>query len=152
MQVLDLSGVEAVARDGLPGVRQLQHLSEVILMRCGLETFPDALLQLPALRVCNLSGNRMVEVRVTRPCVSHANNCTPCQLPAGLGRMKTLTVLDVSNNELSRLPAELGKLQDTLRTLLVEGNPLRSIRRNVLTAGTAGLLEYLLARLPVDDA
>lgn len=66
--------------------------------------------------------------------------------------MRSLTVLDVSNNELSRLPPELGKLQDTLRTLLVEGNPLRSIRRNVLMGGTAALLEYLSTRIPVDDA
>lgn len=63
--------------------------------------------------------------------------------------MKTLTVLDVGNNELARLPPELGNLQDTLRTLVVDGNPLRSIRRNVLTGGTAALLEYLLTRIPV---
>lgn len=60
--MLDLSGVEAVASSTLSGIAALHHLSEVILMRCGLETFPEALLQLPALRVCNLSGNRMVEV------------------------------------------------------------------------------------------
>lgn len=64
--------------------------------------------------------------------------------------MKSLTLLDVSNNELKSLPPQMGKLQDTLRTLLVEGNPLRSIRRNVLTGGTPGLLEYLMSRMPVD--
>lgn len=63
-QVLDLSGVEAVAHDALKDIAHLHHLSEVILMRCGLETFPESLLQLPALRVCNLSGNRLVEVLV----------------------------------------------------------------------------------------
>lgn len=62
-QVLDLSGVPAVAVDALSGIAKLQHLSEVVLLRCGLEAFPSALLQLPDLRVCNLSGNRLVEVR-----------------------------------------------------------------------------------------
>ena len=120
-------------RGALAGITGLQHLSEVTLMRCGLESFPQELLRLPVLTTCNLSSNRIAEI------------------PVGISRMRSLTMLDVSNNELGRLPAELGLLHDTLRTLLVEGNPLRSIRRQVLAGGTAGLLEYLLARIPVGE-
>lgn len=63
LKVLDLAGVTAVASPGaLRGIAALQHLSELTLMRCQLQAFPQELLQLPVLSVCNLSGNQIVEV------------------------------------------------------------------------------------------
>jgi len=59
-----------------------------------------------------------------------------------LYRLKTL---DVSNNDLPDLPAGLGYLK-YLDHLLVEGNPLRSIRRAIISAGTEPLKKYLRTR------
>ncbi|CAI5708654.1 unnamed protein product [Peronospora destructor] len=59
-----------------------------------------------------------------------------------LYRLKTL---DVTNNDLHDLPAGLGYLKH-LDHLLVEGNPLRSIRRSVISSGTEPLKKYLRTR------
>lgn len=58
----------------------------------------------------------------------------------------TLTRLDLSNNDISLLPPSLGLLP-RLSVLLLEGNPLRGIRRELLTKGTMELLKYLRGRI-----
>ncbi|KAL7680652.1 putative leucine-rich repeat domain superfamily [Plasmopara halstedii] len=59
-----------------------------------------------------------------------------------LFRLKTL---DVTNNDLHQLPPGLGYLKH-LDHLLVAGNPLRSIRRSVLSGGTETLKKFLRTR------
>ncbi|KAG7381860.1 hypothetical protein PHYPSEUDO_005516 [Phytophthora pseudosyringae] len=59
-----------------------------------------------------------------------------------LYRLKTL---DVTNNDLHDLPPGFGYLK-YLDHLLVEGNPLRSIRRPIISAGTEPLKKYLRTR------
>ena len=70
-------------------------------------------------------------------------------LPPEIARLGRLEELDVSDNDLSALPTSLASLSGTLRSLAVEGNPLRAIRRAVLDRGTPALLEYLASRAPV---
>jgi len=60
--------------------------------------------------------------------------------------LKSLEELNLANNELSSLPPALGLLAPKLRVLLLDGNPLRSIRRPVLERGTQAVLEYLSSR------
>ncbi|KAK1932574.1 Leucine-rich repeat-containing protein 40 [Phytophthora citrophthora] len=59
-----------------------------------------------------------------------------------LYRLKTL---DVTNNDLHDLPPGFGYLK-YLDHLLVEGNPLKSIRRSIISAGTEPLKKYLRTR------
>lgn len=60
-----------------------------------------------------------------------------------------LQELDLSNNQLSNLPPQMGLMAPTLRVLLLEGNCIRVIRRPVLEKGTAAVLEWLKDRIPV---
>uniref|UniRef100_A0A3B4BHQ9 Disease resistance R13L4/SHOC-2-like LRR domain-containing protein n=1 Tax=Periophthalmus magnuspinnatus TaxID=409849 RepID=A0A3B4BHQ9_9GOBI len=60
----------------------------------------------------------------------------------------TLTRLDLSNNDIGILPPTLGLLPN-LTVLLLEGNPLRGIRRELLNKGTMELLKYLRGRIKV---
>ncbi|KAJ6417209.1 hypothetical protein OIU84_003006 [Salix udensis] len=55
-------------------------------------------------------------------------------------------MLDLSNNSLTGLPPELGKMT-TLRKLLLNGNPLRTLRSSLVSGPTATLLKYLQSRL-----
>lgn len=52
--------------------------------------------------------------------------------------MARLKTLDVSNNDLAELPAALGYLPE-LHRLAVDGNPLRTVRRSLLSGGASSL-------------
>ena len=39
---------------------------------------------------------------------------------------------------------------DTLHSLLLEGNPLRTVRRDVIRKGTVELLKYLRSKIELD--
>ena len=60
---------------------------------------------------------------------------------------KVLKFLELSNNDLSELPAGLGYLP-SLQQLGVDGNRLRSVRRTLLCGSTEALKAYLRTRGP----
>ncbi|XP_068565455.1 leucine-rich repeat-containing protein 40 isoform X2 [Cebidichthys violaceus] len=70
-------------------------------------------------------------------------------LPEQITSLSTLTRLDLTNNDITTLPASLSLLPN-LKLLLLEGNPLRGIRRDLLTKGTNELLKYLRGRIKED--
>ncbi|KAM3620236.1 uncharacterized protein V6R79_020102 [Siganus canaliculatus] len=70
-------------------------------------------------------------------------------LPEQIAGLNTLTRLDVTNNDIGSLPPSLALLPN-LKVLLLEGNPLRGIRRDLLTKGTNELLKYLRGRIKVE--
>jgi Leucine-rich repeat (LRR) protein len=65
----------------------------------------------------------------------------------GLLGLKELTSLDLSNNDISQVPPLLGNVE-WLRHLELGGNPFRIPRVNILSKGTASVLEYLRDRIP----
>ncbi|GAA6231930.1 leucine-rich repeat-containing protein 40-like [Lates japonicus] len=67
-------------------------------------------------------------------------------LPEQITLLSTLTRLDLTNNDITTLPASLSLLPN-LKVLLLEGNPLRGIRRDLLSKGTNELLKYLRGRI-----
>ncbi|TMW66369.1 hypothetical protein Poli38472_004134 [Pythium oligandrum] len=66
-------------------------------------------------------------------------------LPANIACLYRLKTLDLSNNDLSDLPPGLGYLKH-LNHLVIDGNPLRAIRRSVLSAGCEAVKKYLRTR------
>lgn len=67
------------------------------------------------------------------------------RLPDKIAHLYRLKTLDMTNNDLHELPAGLGYLKD-LHHLMVEGNPLRTIRRAVISGGSEVLKKYLRTR------
>mmetsp|Transcript_22278 Transcript_22278/g.58078 ORF Transcript_22278/g.58078 Transcript_22278/m.58078 type:complete len:931 (+) Transcript_22278:1608-4400(+) len=129
---LELSGVPgagSMPRGTLSGLSNLQRLD---LSFTSTTQFPlQELLPIAGtLRVLNLSSNRI------------------SSLPADVARLAKLEELCLSNNELGNLPPQLGLLSATLRSLTLDGNPLRSIRRPIIERGTSAVLEYLKERIP----
>lgn len=61
--------------------------------------------------------------------------------------MPALRSLNVSNNEIRVVPAELG-FATQLQALLLEGNPQKTVRQAVIAQGTAAIVAYLATRMP----
>jgi hypothetical protein len=56
--------------------------------------------------------------------------------------------LDLTNNNISALPSSLATIA-SLKAVVLDGNPLRSIRRDVISGGTVALMKYLRSRMDV---
>ncbi|XP_054994659.1 leucine-rich repeat-containing protein 40 [Sorex araneus] len=69
-------------------------------------------------------------------------------LPDEIALLQSLERLDLSNNDISGLPYTLGNLH--LKFLALEGNPLRTIRREIINKGTQEVLKYLRSKI-IDD-
>lgn len=99
-------------------------LREVCLGFNRLTTLGDCESFPPSVQILDLRDNRLRE------------------LPAGVARLSQLERLDVSNNDLARLPPELATLRG-IKSLVLEGNSMRSIRRDIIARGTQAILEHL---------
>jgi CCR4-NOT transcription complex subunit 6 len=92
-------------------------------------------------------------------------------IPADIGRLRNLVVLDLSLNELTEIPQEMGMLVNLkelllvdnqieklpselgnlyqLQMLAVDGNPLNEVYRNIISeSGVAGIVDYLRENAP----
>jgi len=127
LQKLDLSHV-SIPSAPLGFLKPLSKLRELRWAKGGLTQIPDDVYRMEDLRLLRLPDNQIVSIS------------------AEVARLTNLDELDVTNNNLSTLPAELGLLP--LRSLGVEGNMLRMIRRAVIDRGTQALLEHLRDKLP----
>ncbi|NXN25689.1 LRC40 protein, partial [Nycticryphes semicollaris] len=131
-------------------LRKLTHLD---LRNNFLTSLPEEMEALTGLQVINLSFNRFkvfpgVLYRILAlETILLGNNQVGSIDPLQLKGMDRLGTLDLQNNDLLQVPPELGNCE-SLRTLLLEGNPFRTPRAAVLARGTAALLEYLRSRIP----
>ncbi|XP_017705461.1 PREDICTED: leucine-rich repeat-containing protein 40 isoform X3 [Rhinopithecus bieti] len=69
-------------------------------------------------------------------------------VPDEITLLQSLERLDLSNNDISSLPYSLGNLH--LKFLALEGNPLRTIRREIINKGTQEVLKYLRSKIKDD--
>ncbi|NWR61649.1 LRC40 protein, partial [Bucorvus abyssinicus] len=131
-------------------LRKLTHLD---IRNNFLTSLPEEMEALTSLQIINLSFNRFkvfpsVLYRILAlETVLLSNNQVGSIDPLQLKRMDRLGTLDLQNNDLLQVPPELGNCE-SLRTLLLEGNPFRTPRAAILAKGTAAVLEYLRSRIP----
>ena len=64
--------------------------------------------------------------------------------------LQNLKLLDISNNDLQNLPPELGLMKGLVK-VLIEGNPMKSIRMGIRQQGTEALKKYLASRINFDE-
>lgn len=125
------AGCSRVGQD-VEAIATATALKALRLDTCGLSDFPAAAVTgLPHLTALTLD-----------------NNAIPVLPVPPLAALAALEELHVRNNALTALPPQLALLP-RLRTLQVEGNMLRTIRRSVLDRGSPALLQYLHSRLPL---
>jgi len=154
LRVLDLSQNELSA---LPeAVTRLSHLEELDLSNNRLPELPSFINQLPSLVVLRLHHNQLQELPPSiEGCVKLrvldcSNNIMPSlegvslaemhqmeelrfasnrlkTFDVGIGHMRSLRVLDLEYNELSKLTREVGWLGASLRELLLQNNKLQTL-------------------------
>lgn len=56
--------------------------------------------------------------------------------------LQNLNLINLQNNDIDRLPSIIG-LHKTLKTIQVDGNPLKSIRRPIIDKGSDSLMQHL---------
>ncbi|KFO84257.1 Leucine-rich repeat-containing protein 40, partial [Buceros rhinoceros silvestris] len=131
----------------------LHKLTHLDIRNNFLTSLPEEMEALTSLRIINLSFNRFkvfpsVLYRIlVLETVLLSNNQVGSIDPLQLKRMDRLGTLDLQNNDLLQVPPELGNCE-SLRTLLLEGNPFCTPRAAILAKGTAAVLEYLRSRIP----
>lgn len=65
----------------------------------------------------------------------------------GLKNLKRLATFDLTNNNINRVPPELGNLKQ-IRCLELKGNSFRQPRYAILEQGTETIMAYLRDRIP----
>ncbi|GFG36680.1 hypothetical protein Cfor_11016 [Coptotermes formosanus] len=131
----------------LPPLGDLRKLEMLYLQHNQLVALPDVK-GCMALKELHLGDNTIKEIDVellegfSRLRVLNFRGNKLASLPSEISLLQLLVRLDLTNNCLTTLPAALGCLPH-LQSLQLEGNPLRSVRRDVIQCGTARLLKFL---------
>ncbi|XP_037947426.1 leucine-rich repeat-containing protein 40-like [Teleopsis dalmanni] len=109
----------------------LNTLREVNFCNNHFKSIPNCLYNLPNLEIILMGSNRIQMIDAT---------------PQGLGGLKRLATLDLSNNDISHVPPILGNLQN-ITSLDLIGNSFRQPRHQILAKGTASIMSYLRDRI-----
>ena len=153
------------------------HLKSLDLSRNLLSALPDEIGMLDQLQQLNLQQNRLsslpwsigyltslVELQLGHNQINSIpddiSKCTALKtldvrnnkltaLCEGLCDLK-LHLIDAQNNDLRGLPPRLG-LMTSLRAITLEGNGIRTIRRELIEGPMSALLAFLITRLPDDQ-
>ncbi|KAI8814414.1 hypothetical protein BJ742DRAFT_864938 [Cladochytrium replicatum] len=123
----------------------------------GLSAENDGAIEVPALKELLVSFNKppgctLIDPKLLESCAESLETLEMREnefneIPQGVLDCRGLKRLDFCNNNVQRLPPELGLLTD-LDILLMTGNPLRGIP----TGGTARILKYLRDRITSDSS
>lgn len=139
----------------LPSLRPLAaSLYRLDLRRNKLNGFPETILELTNLTHLLLGFNVIPVV----PSLSSLSLLQELDLSSvgcrelcdGLRFLPRLGLLNIENNELERIPQELG-LCPALKGLLLGGNPQRLIKQPIIAKGTDHVLKYLRDSIPPDS-
>jgi Leucine-rich repeat (LRR) protein len=136
--------------------RLCHTLRNLNLRRNKLDHIPDVVFRCCSrLERLSLGGNRLSNVsscpweRMARLNELDLSACGLRDIPEVFHELPVLHVLDLSNNDLGGLPITLA-LSRSLKALRIEGNPIRSIRHEVLRGGTDRVLQFLGNKFPVE--
>ncbi|KAJ2461079.1 hypothetical protein GGF42_000428 [Coemansia sp. RSA 2424] len=112
LHTLDISGNQISA---LPEeISHLHSLRELYASRNALVTLPITIGSLRNLEILDISENHIDLLDVS------------------ISRLENLRMLNISDNRLTTLPPYLGLLAQTLRILLVDGNPFDKLKRDLV--------------------
>nr|XP_039266829.1 leucine-rich repeat serine/threonine-protein kinase 2-like isoform X2 [Styela clava] len=124
-----------------------------------ISSFPDLSTVTAMLVDLDLSNNKIFNIEdFLKSVTRYWSNCLRAfkignnhlvSVPADIGMLKNLEVLDLQNNLLTHVPNDIGKLSKLYHLSLL-GNKL-DIDNNILTGRTQNLLQYFFSRLKKSD-
>ncbi|KAH0618507.1 hypothetical protein JD844_017783 [Phrynosoma platyrhinos] len=130
-----------------PELANMASLEQLYLRRNKLRYLPD-LPSCTVLKELHVGENQIEALKaehlkhLNSLCVLDLRDNNLKSLPDEIVLLEGIERLDLSNNDISSLPCKLGNLSQ-LKFLALEGNPLRTIRRDILQKGTQEILKYL---------
>lgn len=134
----------------------LPSLNYVCINGNALTAVPPIAKMLPALKQLHLHMNQIDSMReLCRPSfagleILDLGGNKIAEMPgAFMHYCKSLIQLTLTNNDLNRLPHNIG-VHKAIKVLNVDGNPLRSIRRPIIDGGSARLLKYFADKFNPD--
>jgi len=135
-------------------------LTDLNLSSNKLTTLPNNILPLPSLSTLIISYNNLTSLENWKPHslpslnrfdASNNKLSTLHTLPIiWAGCNPKLRILQLQNNNMSKIPCELGLLHE-MQCLDLRGNPQRAIRLSVLDKSCHDILKYLKMRLDVGE-
>ncbi|RPA87011.1 L domain-like protein [Ascobolus immersus RN42] len=152
---LNISHNKLTGDDYFPEKVDLRSLTTLILSCNNITSIEPLLSNLtaPRLESLDISGNRITSLEGLRPSfpqlmslLASSNQVEEIDVEAVDG----LRVLDLSSNNIAKLPPLLGKCT-TLKSLRVEGNVFRAPSWHVLEKGTEAVLAWLRDKLPPEE-
>lgn len=111
----------------------LVTLRELNLNGNAFERIPSSIVELGRLEILLMGGNKIAEIDASEE--------------RGLGKLKRLHTLDLSNNNIDVVPPLLGNMKQ-IRALELNGNRFRQPRAQILAKGTESIMAYLRDRIP----
>lgn len=118
---------ESELKNGVEPTEQPETNKKIDLSNQNLQKVPDYIFTQTSLKELNISNNKLTgsiqaEIRhLQNLTILNLSNNQMTGIPAEIGQLHGLQVLDLSNNQLTNLPYELGNLQN-LKTLNISGN------------------------------
>lgn len=150
LKVLDLSNnlLESLPSD----FSKLKKVEQLNLTQNKLECLPD-LSGCLSLKDISLANNKLTEVPKGLPETISILKLSDNKIKILSDEVLLVTKLerlDLTNNDLTQISPYISNMPN-LKVLNLDGNPIKSIRRDIINRGSAAVLKYLQTRIPSDQ-
>ena len=158
-----------------PMLSNLRHLSMLNLNNNKLKSLPECFCNFPSLKQLYARNNALRSLPNLQSCDQllelYLGNNSLTIIPENLSKSITILELrdnkindvpqsitsftklerfDIANNNVSKLPPVMGNML-SIKVIALDGNPLRTIRRDIINRGTQAVLKHLKSRIVLSN-
>ncbi|XP_032221201.2 leucine-rich repeat-containing protein 40 isoform X1 [Nematostella vectensis] len=155
LQALDDLNISSNKICNFPELKNMKSLRRLDCRQNHLTSVPSVG-QCPSLKELYLAYNKIAELDskvfagYSGLTVLDLHDNLLTSIPEDIIILRDLERLDLTNNDISGLPYKIGNMSN-LKSLVLNGNPLRELRRDIVMRGTQAIMKHLKSRIPDDD-